>query len=153
MTYSSVAVDLVQPNNMTRVHAVQGDTGRGLLVFLTVNGQQVLGDQIDSAILCVQRPDGYVKRASGSFVSEQNCWQFDTTAEMLAREGSCHVAIKTITSGAVVTSPAFIMEVHKNANSGLASPEFILYIRRPSDEIPLDDEEGGDQDDPLLGGQ
>ena len=134
MFYSSVVVDLMRPNNMVKVHAMRGDTGRGLDITIQSNGQLVTSSQAGTIHLCVLRPDGVVKSARGLFVANQNYCRVDLTEDMLGVSGECQCVLSITSSQKEITSPEFTMVVHKN----FTNPEI-------PDEVV-------DIEDPLIGG-
>ena len=133
MIYSSVVVDLVQPNNMTKVNAVKGDTGRGLYIYLKADGQQITGSQVSSPVLYVKRPDEAIYSSNGTFVANQNYFRVDLTEDMLGIDGECKAVVGAGTGSSIITSPEFTIVVHDNCTVIDLDPEVV------------------DSEDPLLG--
>lgn len=128
IVYNDLTVSLTRPNDNLIIEMVEGDTGRGLRIFvsddiITNNNSNI--DSSLSAILWVKKPSGLMVSVGSTAVSRfenSNAYEIefsDTEAfqNILAELGICECQVTLESNGTFVTTFNFKIKVVNNLST------------------------------------
>lgn len=131
IVYSNVTVSLTKPTSVPIVEMVQGDTGRGLDVFISddiITDQVAYTDDSLTATLWATKPSGLMVSMDATSVSRfqnSNAYEIkfsdpETFQQIIAEVGIVQCQINVLMSGEFVTSVPIKINVIENMATSFA---------------------------------
>lgn len=109
-SYTQITRELNTETPVPVMIGKQGDTGRGIILTLTSNGQVMVPAAGEVCRLYAKKPDDTVSYIMGTVSASQIL--FDLTAEMQAVPGVVEVEVQVGSAGELVSTPVFNMVVY-----------------------------------------